>query len=270
MNDSPPNLCAFGRLNIFFMFIVDTTRINSIGNISGYRPLLPRSAPHKIYNIDRTIDILFQMNTHKNISELKTAGVTSLRRAWWGGERPRNKFIIGQFNVLARWKLDILLYLMFYGGLFVSSFRHWRSVGGEMSTKDGRSGEGERTENHHQINSFGIVPCHSQWSFIAFQQMVYFLSLLYICQQTPYAVLICRRTFTEWKTNSFFSGFPMNLSLISFSIEERNKKKQHRQKVQKRAKKYIKHAQVGSHINHNTWIGNDKTNAVCFLIIGLR
>lgn len=61
------------------MFIVDTTRINSIGNISGSRPLLPRSAPHKIYNIDRTIDILFQMNTHKNISELKTAGITSLR-----------------------------------------------------------------------------------------------------------------------------------------------------------------------------------------------
>lgn len=28
-------------------------------------------------------------------------------------------------------------------------------------------------------------------------------------------------------------------------------------------------AQVSSHINHNAWIGNDKTDAVCFSIIGL-
>ena len=67
-------------------------------------------------------------------------------------------------------------YLMFYGGTFHFIIEKWGQW--ERSNDEGRWKLRE-VENHHQINSFEIVPrytfLYTRWPFIAFQQMVYFL-----------------------------------------------------------------------------------------------
>lgn len=81
---------------------------------------------------------------------------------------------------------------MFYGVGF--SFHHSGAV--QKTANGGKGEEHEGTwkrrevENHHQINSFEIVPRCIQWSFIAFQQMVYFLFSPFCICQAPYDVLI--------------------------------------------------------------------------------
>lgn len=102
------------------------------------------------------------------------------------------------------------------------------TMGMENDAGEGRKKAKRKQKTIIRLTPFEIVPRHSQWSFIAFQQMVYFLPLLYICQQTPFS-------FTEQlsqKSKLFSLGFAMNLSLISFSSETYTKNR--RRKVQKR------------------------------------
>jgi hypothetical protein len=99
------------------------------------------------------------------------------------------------------------------------SFHHCELRTKEKEKQRRMIGSGERKdENHHQINSFGIVPyytfSYAQWSFIAFQQMVYFL--FFFTSAKRHTLLSFNKLFKKL----FFSLFcPMNLSLISFFRE---------------------------------------------------
>lgn len=129
------------------------------------------------------------------------------------------------------------------------SFHHFAGLFRRRTAQKGEA------ENHHQINSFWISLCLIQWSFIAFQQMVYFPSPLAHTSANRHTLLSVNKlprqekNLSPWIYRWFHSRCEANRQSISNTGRHR--------------------AQVSSHINHNAWIGNDKTDAVCFLIIGL-
>lgn len=129
------------------------------------------------------------------------------------------------------------------------SFHHFAGLFRRRMAQKGEA------ENHHQINSFWISLCLIQWSFIAFQQMVYFPSPLAHTSAKRHTLLPFNKLPRQEKNLSpwIYRWFHSRCEASRQSISNTGR---HR-------------AQVSSHINHNAWIGNDKTDAVCFLIIGL-
>lgn len=109
------------------------------------------------------------------------------------------------------------------------------AMGMENDAGEGRKKAKRTQKTIIRLTPFEIVPRHSQWSFIAFQQMVYFLPLLFTSANKRRSIY--RATFTKKQT--FSLGFAMNLSLISFSIEERITQKKSSAEGPE-AKKYIK------------------------------
>lgn len=179
---------------------------------------------------------LFQMNTHIKTYWIEEDGGDNESRVYpcrWN----KNYWPVG---CTVDENSDILLNVL---------WRDFHFIDGESSTKDEESDEGrcERREtgNHHQINSFGIVPSYTfsytEWSFIAFQQMVYFL-FFFTSAKRHTLLLSFNKTFKKL----FFSlTRPMNLSLVLFDVRlaalESSAEEIGRRSVHEN---YIKHVQV--------------------------
>lgn len=110
------------------------------------------------------------------------------------------------------------------------------AMGMENDAGEGRKKAKRTQKTIIRLTPFEIVPRHSQWSFIAFQQMVYFLPLLFTSANKRRSHLPSN---FHKKSKLFSLGFAMNLSLISFSIEERITQKKSSAEGPE-AKKYIK------------------------------